>query len=135
MRGIPGQCKVFQDTWYFINAVCGLKSGNVKKYFFTVKLVVHELFSPMLCSNGQPVISCNKWNKIYRTILLQLWKGTKIFDFLPSLFYKKHTRQHRCKRIQLHGKNSCISNNIRYFSSKFTVQNSNGSAPNKQSPS
>ena len=28
MRGVPGQCKVFRDTGYLINAVCGLKPWN-----------------------------------------------------------------------------------------------------------
>ena len=55
-------------------------------------------------------------------------------------FYLITKIQQLYKSIQLHGKGTCISNNISIniiyiFSSRFTVQNSNGRAPNKHPPS
>jgi len=137
MRGFPGQCKVFRDTWYLINAVCGL--GECIKIMFkcqTSSWTVLVLWCVQMYSLSLVVTSEIKYI-VYRKVLLQWrWKTWYLTSFH---FYLIIIRQQCFKRIQFHGKSTYISNNIliniKYFSSRFTVQNRNGSAPNKHAPS
>jgi len=136
MRGFPGQCTVFRDTWYLINAVCGLNTENVSQLLLTVELVVYMFMNCLvpLCVQ-MDWLSFVVTSEIKYTEQYCYNKERKKDIWLLIIFIWSQRRPQICTRIHLHGQSTCIPNNISiniiYFSSKFTVQNSCGSAPNK----
>jgi len=68
------------SSMLFADSSCGTQI-TFKLHVLQVKYMFMNCFSFFACSNGYTVIGCNKWNKIYNTVLL---KGNKklIFYFI-----------------------------------------------------